>query len=92
MLMQSHYRSDGGEIDLLPALPDAWHSGSAKGLRGRGGFVLAQMTWKQGELLAAEILSEKGGKLTVRCGGESWIFDTKPGEILTVEPGGRDGN
>src|SRR5579884_33785 len=56
MLLQSHE----GEINLLPALPDAWPSGSVRGLVARGNFTVG-MTWNQHALQTASITSNKGG-------------------------------
>ena len=61
MLVQSH----DGFVFLLPALPDAWSSGSVKGLRTRGGFTV-NMVWKDGVLTHAEIHSALGGVCRVR--------------------------
>lgn len=62
MLMQS---SDGA-IHLLPALPDAWPSGSIRGLRAIGGFEVVEMQWKQSKLVKLVVKSNLGGNLRLR--------------------------
>lgn len=61
MLLQSH----GGELFLLPALPDKWKSGSVRGLRARGGFIV-DMDWANGELTHVKIHSTLGGNCRIR--------------------------
>ena len=61
MLLQSH----DGVLHLLPAIPDVWSSGRVKGLKARGAFTV-DMTWRDGNLTEALILSEKGGNLRIR--------------------------
>jgi len=61
MLLQSH--SD--EIFVLPALPGNWSSGSVKGLRARGGFIL-DFDWENGALKNIAVLSTLGGNCRLR--------------------------
>jgi alpha-L-fucosidase 2 len=61
MLIQSHE----GEIHLLPALPDPWHTGKVKGLKARGGLEV-DMEWEQGKLKWAKLNSSLQGQITVR--------------------------
>lgn len=61
LLLQSH----AGAIELLPALPRAWPSGSAHGLRARGGFTLG-LEWRAGRLAAASLHSARGGLCRLR--------------------------
>ncbi len=53
MLLQSH----DGCIELLPALPAAWKSGSFRGLRARGG-VEVDCRWAEGRVVEAALRAE----------------------------------
>jgi alpha-L-fucosidase 2 len=79
MLLQSH----AGEIHLLPALPDAWASGSVKGLVARGAFEVS-MRWEGGRLRSAEIRSLAGGECVVRYRNRGAKLTTRPGKTYTV--------
>jgi len=63
MLLQSHE----GVIRLLPALPQEWPDGQAKGLRARGGFVI-DMKWENSAMKEAAILAQTDVKC--RVGGD----------------------
>ena len=61
MLLQSQ----NGELELLPALPDAWASGAIKGIKARGNFEVS-IEWGKGKLVNATILSNNGGNCRLR--------------------------
>jgi len=86
MLVQSHVplKDHGFEIHLLPSLPTAFADGSVEGLRARGGFVI-DLSWEDGKLKNARIVSEKGGRLMLRLGGHTVSVDTKKGETLQLD-------
>jgi alpha-L-fucosidase 2 len=79
MLLQSHTE----EIELLPALPSAWPSGRARGLRARGGFDV-ELAWRGGRLIEAAFVSRLGRPLAVRYGDQVRHFTTAPGQRIVV--------
>jgi alpha-L-fucosidase 2 len=79
MLLQS----DENEIRLLPALPDAWETGSVKGLCARGGFEI-EMNWNNKTLNKVSVFSKKGGKTTLISGDKKRDITLKKGEIVEV--------
>jgi alpha-L-fucosidase 2 len=80
MLLQSI----NGEIELLPALPKAWPTGSVKGLRARGGFEI-DIEWKDGKLASAKITSVKGTSCKVIYGQKSVDLKMKPGKSVRLD-------
>jgi len=61
MLLQSQ----NNEIHLLPALPDAWKSGTVKGLVARGNYVV-DINWSEGKMTTATISARNGGDCMIR--------------------------
>ncbi|WP_313771731.1 glycoside hydrolase family 95 protein [Neobacillus niacini] len=79
MLVQSHL----GEIELLPALPDAWRNGKVSGLRTRGGFEV-KIEWAEGRLKRAEITSSSQNQLKVSYKGKTIKMEKEDGTVVTA--------
>ena len=83
MLLQSHERVEvsGQEsaflLDLLPAWPKAWASGSVRGLRARGGFTV-DLAWKDGQVTTYRIRSPEPREVKVRVNGEVKPVNAEP--------------
>lgn len=62
MLLQSY----SGTLDILPALPSTWPTGSVKGLKAEGNFTV-DISWEEGEI--TEIRIADGLNQAIREGG-----------------------
>ncbi len=95
MLLQSHE----GYIAILPALPDAWKTGSFTGLCARGAFTVS-VSWQDGTVVEIAIRSGAGQRCRLRyseldkavvdgCANvdrepDMLSFDTVPGGIYKI--------
>mgnify|MGYP001096187860 CR=1 FL=1 len=79
MLLQSH----AGDIHLLPALPKAWETGSIRGLKARGGFVV-DIEWARGRLISARVVSTAGKRAVVRYADKVVRIETRAGDIIEL--------
>jgi len=66
-------------LDLLPALPKAWPTGSITGVCARGGFVV-DLTWDNGQLTRAVVHSQLGDSCVLRYGGHEIVLRTEAGK------------
>ncbi len=64
MLLQSHE----GFIEILPALPAAWPTGSFSGLVARGNFVV-NAEWRDGRPVRISLTSRSGGECRLKLPG-----------------------
>ena len=81
MLLQSQT----GELELLPALPNAWPSGSVAGLCARGGFRV-DLIWHDGRLTSVTIHSLEGLPCRLRYGVRVTELELPRGDSKTLGP------
>lgn len=77
--------SDGSQIRLLPALPDAWPDGAVHGLRARGG-VTVDLSWRGGRLREAELRCRIAGRCAIAYGPARIERAFAPGEAIRLSP------
>ena len=66
MLMQSHLGKPNERIvELLPALPHEWKTGSISGITSLGGFVF-DLSWENGKLKKATVYSKQARTLLLK--------------------------
>jgi hypothetical protein len=84
MLLQSHE----GAIQILPALPKAWNTGSFQGLVARGNFVVSA-DWSEGKPTTISIHSKSGGtcRLATPGIGATTIKDGSGNPVKTSSEG-----
>ncbi len=70
-------------IELLPALPAAWPSGSVSGVRLPGGLELA-MTWSQGKVVAASLAAQRDCPRTVNLNGQPHQVNLAAGDRIDL--------
>jgi alpha-L-fucosidase 2 len=78
MLLQSQETTADGQyvLELLPALPAAWHTGKVSGLRARGGFTV-DIQWKDGQVVTYRIASAEPRDVTVRIQGKTKVIKSE---------------
>ena len=79
MLIQSHR----GCIEVLPALPGAWSSGSYTGLRAQGNFTV-DLAWSGSKPDRCTVYSGSGGELRIRFGSAEKVVQTSAGSRYTI--------
>lgn len=89
MLLQSQWtQQHKGQtlriVQLLPALPKEWPSGSISGICARDGFMV-DLTWDNGQLTRAVILSKLGRPCLLRYHGHEIELPTEAGKTYAFD-------
>ena len=68
-------QSNPDYIELLPAIPKAWESGTVKGLKARGNYEI-EMTWRKGQVTNLKIKSSTHPTANVMMNGKMETIKT----------------
>ena len=60
----SDIKDDGGTIELIPALPDAWKTGSFHGLRAKGGLEVSA-AWEDKKITWVQVKADTQAKINI---------------------------
>jgi alpha-L-fucosidase 2 len=88
MLLQSQETTADGRpvLELLPALPKAWHTGEVRGLCARGGFTV-DIQWQGGKVLSYRIAAAEPREVQVRVNGQTkTLKSSKEGTVPIFVP------
>jgi len=80
MLMQS----GNGQIELLPAAPEAWKEGSVSGLCARGGYEVS-FEWKGGYVRNCTLKAKQKGTVTLLYNGQQKTVKMKAGQTQNIK-------
>lgn len=79
MLLQSHT----GVLQVLPALPPAWRTGSVRGLRARGGYIV-DVIWRDGAATVVTVHATQAGMVQVAVGARTVRIRLRAGETRVL--------
>ena len=87
MLMQSKHSpltNHDTTIELLPACPEEWSSGSVEGLCARGGYEVS-FEWKDRKVRSASIKARKAGSVTLVYNNQQKKVNLKAGQTVPIK-------
>lgn len=82
MLLQSY----AGFIEIMPAVPDSWHTVSFENLRAEGAFLVSAEK-KENQITHVRIVATQGGKTRIRLPFEKWELVKGSRAVLNELPG-----
>ena len=77
-------QSGNGQIELLPALPEAWKDGKVSGLCARGGYEVS-FEWKDGKVRDCSIKAKNKGTVTLLYNGQQKTVKLKAGQTQNIK-------
>jgi alpha-L-fucosidase 2 len=88
-IVQSRWRAEAIEIELLPAVPEQWDAGSIEGVRVRGGAVV-DLSWRRGKVISMKLSanSDQAFRLIPPPGQEVSSIRTLDGKLVKPEHDG----